>query len=108
MENLITTANIKIETSHLAHLVNERFKDILSTNWGQKWTRSSPTRMGDQYGFEIELLPGEKKTFILYRNGHQVCPPVNRLTTAKLISCIILNDIVMFTPLHKVEPAATT
>lgn len=101
METLITTARLKtVDIAHFATTLAEKYRALLDTDWEQNWTRISPTTINDQFGFviDMEIIDGNER-FELSWKGNSIIQ-VNRLTTAKLISCIVMNDIVLFTPLN--------
>lgn len=59
----------------------------------QRWIdNTDKTIHRDQYGNEIHKL---RDTYVLYRK-HEKIIEVNKLHTAKMISTIILNDIVHY------------
>jgi hypothetical protein len=65
----------------------------LKSDIDQRWmANTDKTIYRDQYGSEIHLL---RETYVLYRKHEKICE-VNKLHTAKLISTIILNDIVHY------------
>jgi hypothetical protein len=65
----------------------------LQSGIDQRWMMNSDkTIYRDQYGNEIHAL---RETYVLYRK-HEKIIEVNKLHTAKLISTIILNDIVHY------------
>lgn len=65
----------------------------LQADFDQRWMMNSDkTIYRDQYGNEIHAL---RETYILYRKHEKICE-VHRLHTAKLISTILLNDIVHY------------
>lgn len=70
-------------------IIEERLKADIEQHWIHS---ESYDIHRDQYGNEIHKT---NKTYILYRKKEKIIE-VNRLYTAKLISTIILNDIVQF------------
>lgn len=65
----------------------------LQSDIDQRWMENTDKTISrDQYGNEIHRL---RKTYVLYRMHEKVCE-VHRLHTAKLISTILLNDIVHY------------
>lgn len=71
----------------------EKTEQKLKANIDQRWMdNTDKTIHRDQYGNEIHKL---RKTYVLYRK-HEKIIEVHRLHTAKLISTIILNDIVHY------------
>jgi hypothetical protein len=100
METLITTAKLKLDATQFASTLASKYRKLLDTDFDQNWTRISPTCINDQFGFviDMEIIDGNER-FELSWKGNTICQ-VNRLTTAKLISCILMNDIVLFTPLN--------
>lgn len=71
----------------------EKTEQKLKANIDQRWMdNTDKTIHRDQYGNEIHKL---RKTYVLYRKQEKIIE-VHRLHTAKLISAIILNDIVHY------------
>lgn len=69
----------------------------LRSDIDQRWiANAEKTIYRDQYGSEIHAL---KETYVLYRKQEKICE-VHRLHTAKLISQVILNDIVHYKSLE--------
>jgi hypothetical protein len=75
-------------------LLDQKLKEPIDQRW---LDNNDKTICRDQYGNEIHKL---KNTYVLYRKQVKVIE-VNRLYTAKLISTIILNDIVQFKKINQ-------
>jgi hypothetical protein len=84
------TADMGNDIANIEH----KLKDSIDQQWKVSYDR---TIHRDQYGNEIHKL---KNTYVLYRKQVKVIE-VNRLYTAKLISTIILNDIVQFKKINQ-------
>lgn len=74
--------------------------DLLKTSWQQKWKQASTNTVSDQYGFTIIHVAGTDKPFTLQWKGTQVAQ-VHKLATAKMISCILMNDILINKTTHQ-------
>jgi hypothetical protein len=73
---------------------------ILATDWQQRWNRELNGRYWhDQYGFRIDEHPDQDKPYTLSHHGVEIAK-VYRKITAKVISCILMNDILQ----HKGRP----
>lgn len=71
----------------------ENIERKLKTDIDQRWMENSDKTISrDQYGNEIHRL---RDTYVLYRKHEKICE-VHKLYTAKLISQILLNDIVHY------------
>lgn len=71
----------------------ESIERKLKSDFDQHWSHNTDKTIArDQYGNEIHRL---RKTYVLYHK-HQKVIEVHKLHTAKLISTIILNDIVHY------------
>src|SRR5881398_235516 len=99
METLITTAKQKLDVTAFVASLPTRYQPLMDTDFDQIWTPVSPSGIGDQFGFLIEETERSTQAFDLSWKGQFICQ-VNRLTTAKLISCILMNDVILFTPLN--------
>lgn len=80
-------ANTSVES------IEKKLKADIGQRWKENWEK---TIHRDQYGNEIHKL---KDTYVLYRKQEKIIE-VNRLYTAKLISQVILNDIVHYKSLE--------
>ena len=100
IQKALKVANKKVDTTTLATNLSDTHRPLLAQDWKQQWTRTALDTISDQYGFSIEKLKGGKKPWVLSWKGTTVCQ-VHRVTTAKLISLILMNDIIMFTPTQK-------
>jgi hypothetical protein len=69
--------------------IEKKLKADIDQRWQESWDK---TVSRDQYGNEIHKL---QNTYVLYRKQEKIAE-VNRLHTAKMISTIILNDIVHY------------
>lgn len=75
----------------------ENIEKKLKADLDQRWMANENSSVHrDQYGNEIHKV---KDTYILYRKQVKIIE-VNRLHTAKLLSAIILNDIVHYKSLE--------
>lgn len=71
----------------------ENIEKKLKADLDQRWMMNEGSTIHrDQYGNEIHKV---KDTYILYRKKVKIIE-VNRLHTAKLLSTIIMNDIVHY------------
>jgi hypothetical protein len=99
--NLSTNNNI--DTSIFKKSVTQKNQQLLDTNWNQQWTKISSIEMHDQYGFNIQLDDSEERPFLLSHRGIQVAR-CHRLMSAKLIACVMMNDILMFKDSENIPP----
>lgn len=90
-----TTQEITTVAAQFAPLIRSDKRELLATDWGQTWTTINSKHMQDQYGFEIIMDPADEKPYLLVKGGKKITR-THRLVTAKLLSCILLNDILMF------------
>lgn len=100
--DIITTMEKRTNPFNTTRFIgrNPAESDITKTDWTQHWKRMGRNSVCDQYAFQIDHDQAAHKPFTLYFKGAMVCQ-VYREQTAKLISCILLNDILLFT--HKEE-----
>jgi hypothetical protein len=74
--------------------IEQKLKGDIDQHWREN---GDHTIFRDQYGNEIHKL---RDTYILYRKQEKIVE-VNRFHTAKLISAILVNDIIHYKDISK-------